>query len=47
VKIEIDGGITLDNAKSIVDAGADVLVAGNTIFKSPDPVGTIARLKKL
>lgn len=47
VKIEIDGGITLDNAKSIVDAGADVLVAGNTIFRSSDPVGTIDRLKKL
>jgi ribulose-phosphate 3-epimerase len=33
VKIEIDGGVTVENAKSILDAGADVLVAGNTVFK--------------
>lgn len=46
VKIEIDGGVTLENAKQIVDAGADVLVAGNTVFKSDDPVGIIAQLKK-
>jgi ribulose-phosphate 3-epimerase len=32
VQIEIDGGVTLENAKSIIDAGADVLVAGNTVF---------------
>ena len=43
--IEIDGGVTLENAKSILDAGADVLVAGNTIFKSPDPSATISALK--
>jgi ribulose-phosphate 3-epimerase len=47
VKIEIDGGVTLENAKSIIDAGADVLVAGNTVFKSPDPKKTIADLKRL
>lgn len=47
VKIEIDGGVTLDNAKSIIDAGADVLVAGNTVFKSADPIATIAALKSL
>ena len=47
VKIEIDGGVTLENAKSILDAGADVLVAGNTVFKSADPVATIAALKAL
>ncbi len=45
--IEIDGGITLDNAAAIVHAGADVLVAGNTVFKSADPSATIAALKKL
>jgi ribulose-phosphate 3-epimerase len=45
--IEIDGGVTLDNAGSIVKAGADVLVAGNTVFKSPDPGATIAALKKI
>jgi len=45
-KIEIDGGVTLQNAKEIVDAGADVLVAGNTVFNSADPIKTIAELKK-
>jgi ribulose-phosphate 3-epimerase len=44
--IEIDGGVTLENAPSIVAAGADVLVAGNTVFKAADPVATIAQLKK-
>jgi ribulose-phosphate 3-epimerase len=47
VKIEIDGGVTLENARSIIDAGADVLVAGNTVFKSADPKATIAALKDL
>lgn len=47
VKIEVDGGVTLENAKSIIDAGADVLVAGNTVFKSADPIATIAALKDL
>jgi ribulose-phosphate 3-epimerase len=46
VKIEVDGGITLENAGSIVAAGADVLVAGSTVFKSPDPKKTIAELKR-
>ena len=45
VKIEIDGGVTLENAKSIMDAGADVLVAGSTVFKSDNPTETIAKLK--
>ncbi len=45
--IEIDGGVTLDNAAAIVHAGADVLVAGNTVFKSSDPEATIAALKKI
>ncbi|MBM3915148.1 MAG: ribulose-phosphate 3-epimerase [Sphingomonadales bacterium] len=45
--IEIDGGVTLQNAPSIVAAGADVLVAGNTVFKAADPVATIAQLKKV
>ena len=47
VKIEIDGGVTLDNAKAILEAGADVLVAGNTVFRSADPRATIAALKSL
>ena len=45
VRIEIDGGVTVGNAQSIVDAGADVLVAGNTIFGSIMPKEVIARLK--
>lgn len=44
--IEIDGGVTLDNAASILEAGADVLVAGNTVFRSSDPIATIAALKE-
>ena len=47
VHIEIDGGVTLENAASIIAAGADVLVAGNTVFKSADPKSTISKLKLL
>lgn len=46
VQIEIDGGVTLENAPSIIAAGADVLVAGNTVFKSADPKATIKQLKQ-
>ncbi len=45
VQIEIDGGVTLENAPSIIKAGADVLVAGNTVFKSANPIETIKQLK--
>ena len=45
--IEIDGGVSLSNAKLLTDAGADVLVAGNTVFASPNPTQTIAELKQL
>ncbi|MBC8323895.1 MAG: ribulose-phosphate 3-epimerase [Candidatus Marinimicrobia bacterium] len=38
VKIEVDGGIKLHNAKEVIDAGADILVAGSEIFKADDPV---------
>lgn len=44
--IEIDGGVTLDNAAEIVAAGADVLVAGNTVFNAQDPMATIIALKQ-
>lgn len=44
--IEIDGGVDLKNYRLLLDAGADVLVAGNTVFSSPDPEATIALLKK-
>ena len=43
--IEIDGGVNLENAPKLVAAGADVLVAGNTVFGSDNPTETIARLK--
>ncbi|MES2703516.1 MAG: ribulose-phosphate 3-epimerase [Bacteroidota bacterium] len=45
--IEIDGGVTMDNAADIVAAGADVLVAGNTVFSAPDPQEMIKRLKQV
>lgn len=47
VKIEIDGGVTIDNASEIVKAGADVLVAGNAIFKSENPKAAITLLKSM
>lgn len=45
--IEIDGGVTNKNAKQLVDAGADVLVAGSYVFGANDPIATIADLKKI
>ena len=47
VKIEVDGGINLDNAQSIIDAGADVLVAGSFVFSSENPAETISKLKAI
>jgi len=44
--IEIDGGVTLANARLLIDAGAQTLVAGNTVFNSPNPTDTIHQLKK-
>ncbi|MDN3708380.1 ribulose-phosphate 3-epimerase [Myroides ceti] len=45
--IEIDGGVTDKNAAQLVEAGADVLVAGSFVFTSDDPIQTIAQLKKI
>ena len=45
--IEIDGGVTNKNAKQLVDAGADVLVAGSYVFGTQDPIATIADLKQI
>ena len=45
--IEIDGGVTVENAKSLVHAGANVLVAGNTVFGSVDPTEIIRLLKEI
>lgn len=45
--IEVDGGVNLDTGKRLIDAGADVLVAGNFVFASPNPIQTIKDLKSL
>jgi ribulose-phosphate 3-epimerase len=45
--IEIDGGVTDKNAKQLVEAGADILVAGSFVFKAENPITTIEDLKKL
>ncbi len=45
--IEIDGGVDISNAKALVNAGADVLVAGSAIFKSKNPIKTIEILKAI
>jgi len=44
--IEVDGGVTLDNAADIIKAGANVLVAGSTVFSAKDPAATIRALKE-
>lgn len=46
-RIEIDGGVNDKNARPLLDAGADVLVAGSFVFKSENPLETIANLKKV
>ena len=45
--IEIDGGVNRETGKLLVDAGADVLVAGSAIFKAPDPEAEVLALKAL
>lgn len=45
--IEVDGGVDLSNAQALVDAGADVLVAGNAIFSKDNPTEIIRRLKNV
>jgi len=45
--IEVDGGVNLETGKKLVDAGADVLVAGNSVFSAPDPVAMIHQLKSI
>ena len=45
--IEVDGGVTLETGKRLVEAGADVLVAGNTVFKAEDREAMIHALKSL
>ena len=43
--IEVDGGVNTENANTLFEAGADVLVAGNAVFKSENPIETIHKLK--
>ena len=45
--IEVDGGINLETGKQMKDAGADILVVGNSIFKTSNPIETIRQMKKL
>lgn len=45
--IEIDGGVNADNAKNLVEAGADVLVAGSFVFNSQDPLATISQIANI
>lgn len=45
VKIEIDGGVSPSNAKALIEAGAEILVAGSAVFKSDDPAPVVAALR--
>jgi ribulose-phosphate 3-epimerase len=45
--IEVDGGVTMKTGKQLVEAGADIIVAGSCVFRSPDPLQTIRDLKAL
>lgn len=45
VKIEVDGGVCPDNARRLIDAGAEILVAGSAVFKAEDPAKVIAALR--
>jgi ribulose-phosphate 3-epimerase len=45
VKIEVDGGVCPDNARRLIDAGAEILVAGSAVFKAADPAEVIAALR--
>ena len=46
-QIEVDGGVSEQNAKRLVEAGADILVAGSFVFRAPDPIKAIASLKSI
>jgi ribulose-phosphate 3-epimerase len=45
--IEVDGGVGLQNAEKILQAGANVLVAGSSVFKAPNPNDIIHRMKRI
>ena len=44
--IEVDGGVSPSNSKKLIEAGADLLVAGSAIFKSENPINTIKQMKE-
>ena len=46
-KIEVDGGVDLNNANKLFETGANILVAGNSVFSSTEPTKTISQLKQL
>jgi ribulose-phosphate 3-epimerase len=46
-QIEVDGGVSEQNAKRLIEAGADILVAGSFVFRAPDPIKAIASLKSI
>lgn len=46
-KIEIDGGVSMANAESLLKVGADVLVAGSSVFKAEDPIDMVSKLKSI
>jgi ribulose-phosphate 3-epimerase len=43
--IEVDGGVGPENSRILIEAGADILVAGNAVFRSQDPSGIISAMK--
>lgn len=47
IKIEIDGGVKLDNIQSVIDAGTDIIVSGSGIYNTEDPTATIQQMKNL
>ena len=44
--IEVDGGVSTANSKKLIEAGADILVAGSAVFNSEDPIQTINQMKQ-
>ena len=44
--IEVDGGVSTSNSKKLIEAGADILVAGSAVFNSEDPIQTINQMKQ-
>lgn len=47
LRVEVDGGVSAENAQELVEAGADVLIATNAIFNTPDPLSSLKELQRL